>query len=292
MIQETTVRSAEELLRNKISASIIIQSHKSIGGGDINEAYRLDTSDGPFFMKLNSRSRYPYMFEREANGLEILKKHGKLRIPDVIAFGENADDAFLLLEHISSAAKDENYFANLGRGLAYQHKKTAKYFGLDDDNYIGSLQQSNRHHASWAEFFAEERLRPQMRMARDRGVADSKLSRSFESLFIRLEEIFPEEPPALLHGDLWGGNIMSDEKGCPVLIDPAVYYGHREMDLGMSRLFGGFSPGFYEEYHSVYPLEKGWQQRIEICNLYPLMVHVNLFGGAYLASVKSISRKF
>ncbi len=292
MMQETTVRSAEKLLRNKISASIIIQSHQSVSGGDINEAYRLITSEGLFFMKLNSRSRYPAMFEREAGGLELLKKQGNLRIPEVIAFGENPDDAFLLLGHISSAAKNKNYFANLGRGLAQQHKKTAKYFGLDDDNYIGSLHQSNRHHASWAEFFSEERLRPQIRMARDRGVADSKLSRSFESLYRRLEEIFPEEPPALLHGDLWGGNIMSDEKGDPVLIDPAVYYGHREMDLGMSRLFGGFSADFYEEYQREYPLEKGWQQRIEICNLYPLMVHVNLFGGGYLASIKSILRKF
>ncbi len=292
MIQETTIRSAEELLRNKLSKSIIIQSYQSVSGGDINEAYRLITSEGLFFMKLNSQSRYPAMFEREAGGLELLEKLGTLRVPKVIAFGENSDDAFLLLEHISSAAHNKNYFANLGRGLAYQHKKTAKYFGLDDDNYIGSLQQSNRHHASWTEFFAEERLRPQIRMARDRGVADSKLSRWFDSLFMRLEEIFPEEPPALLHGDLWGGNILSDEKGYPVLIDPAVYYGHREMDLGMSRLFGGFSPDFYEEYHRGYPLENGWQQRLEICNLYPLMVHVNLFGGGYLASVNSILRKF
>ncbi len=292
MIQETTVRSAEELLQNQLSASIIIQSHKSISGGDINEAYRLDTSRGHFFMKLNSQSRYPAMFQREASGLELLKKHGKLRIPSVIAYGENADDAFLLLEHISSASKNKNYFAHLGRGLAQQHKKTAKYFGLEEDNYIGSLAQINRKHEKWPEFFAEERLRRQMRMARDRGLADPGLSRALESLFRRLEEIFPEEPPALLHGDLWGGNIMSDEKGDPVLIDPAVYYGHREMDLGMSRLFGGFSPDFYEEYQREYPLEKGWQQRIEICNLYPLMVHVNLFGGAYLASVKSILKKF
>jgi len=131
-----------------------------------------------------------------------------------------------------------------------------------------------------------------VKMARDHGNAGSDTVRAFDRFYRKLDEIFPVEAPSLIHGDLWNGNYMVNENGEAVIIDPAVYYGHREMDLGMSKLFGGFSAGFYEAYNQQYPLEKDWKERLDYCNLYPLMVHVNLFGGGYLNSVKSILRNF
>jgi fructosamine-3-kinase len=129
-------------------------------------------------------------------------------------------------------------------------------------------------------------------MARDKGSMGRDTVQAFERFYNRLDEIFPVERPSLVHGDLWGGNYMSSETGEPVLIDPAVYYGHREMDIGMSRLFGGFAARFYDIYNGVFPLEPGWEERMDYCNIYPLMVHVNLFGGGYLQSVIRILKGF
>ncbi len=154
------------------------------------------------------------------------------------------------------------------------------------------LYQSNKKHDNWIDFFRTERLEKQVKLARDHNRMGKTVVQSFENFYRALPEIFPIEPPAFIHGDLWGGNFMTDENGAPVIIDPAVYYGHREMDLGMSQLFGGFDHAFYEAYHHHFPLEKGWQERVDYCNLYPLMVHLNLFGGGYLNSVQSILRKF
>ena len=180
----------------------------------------------------------------------------------------------------------------MGRRLALLHKHSSDHFGLDHNNYIGSLVQSNRKHLSWTDFFREERLNAQVKLARNTGKLDKGVVSSFERFYNKLDEIFPVEPPALVHGDLWGGNFMVNENGVAVIIDPAIYYGNREMDIGMSMLFGGFSNEFYELYNQHYPLQPEWRNRIEYCNLYPLMVHVNLFGGGYLNSVNTILRQF
>ena len=179
-----------------------------------------------------------------------------------------------------------------GKQLAQLHQNTNTSFGLEESNYIGSLLQQNNLHNNWIDFFINERLKPQIKLARDNGKIDLSTITKFERLYTKLDEIFPEEPPALLHGDLWSGNFMVDEKGGPVIIDPAVYFGHREMDIAMTKLFGGFNQQLYQSYNEHFPLEKGWEQRVDICNLYPLMVHVNLFGGGYLEQVKSILNKF
>jgi fructosamine-3-kinase len=267
-------------------------SDSSVGGGDINEAYRFQTNAGDFFVKKNSASRYPEMFRKEAMGLQLLEAAGELPVPQVVIHGEEADTAFLVLKFVKSGSKSDNFWDLFGTGMAKLHKHSSEAFGLDHDNYIGSLFQSNRQHDNWIDFFREERLNVQVKMARDEGIMGRDTIHAFERFYNRLDEIFPMEPPSLVHGDLWGGNYMSGEKGEPVLIDPAVYFGHREMDIGMSRLFGGFSKAFYEAYQTAYPLAPGWQQRVDFCNLYPLMVHVNLFGGGYINSVRSILSKF
>ena len=165
-------------------------------------------------------------------------------------------------------------------------------FGLDHDNYIGSLPQSNHQHTSWVEFFIEERLEKQIALAKNSGALNNSTIQQFNNLFKRLKEIIPEEKPSLLHGDLWNGNYMLAADGCACLIDAAVYYDHREMDLAMTRLFGGFPEEFYESYHETFPLSSGFEERVDIHNLYPLLVHVNLFGGSYISQVKSVLSRF
>jgi len=279
-------------LINQLGFNIELNSTQSVGGGDINKAYHLNTSVGDFFVKKNSACRFPHMFQKEAQGLKILADANEIPVPGVITFGEEDDVAFLVLKFIKSSGKSENFWDDFGKRLANLHQHTNDHFGLDHDNYIGSLHQSNRKHDNWTDFFREERLDFQVKMARDHGNAGNDTVRAFERFYRKLDEIFPVEAPSLIHGDLWGGNYMINEKGEAVIIDPAVYYGHREMDMGMSKLFGGFSADFYVAYNQQYPLENGWQERLDYCNLYPLMVHVNLFGGGYLNSVKSILRNF
>lgn len=281
---------------NKLSVftktDVKINSVSSVGGGSINDTYKVNTTEGNFFVKKNSASLYPQMFEKEALGLKVLREAKSIELPEVVDFGESENDAFLILRFINNGSETSSFWDDFGRQLGNLHKNSDKHFGLNHDNYIGSLYQYNNKHDNWSDFFRAERLERQVKLARNNGAIDTGTVSAFERFYARLDNIFPQEPPALLHGDLWGGNFMVSEKGNPVIIDPAVYYGHREMDLGMSQLFGGFDHQFYNSYNKHYPLENGWEERLSYCNLYPLMVHVNLFGGGYLQSVKTILRKF
>ena len=292
MLHEALQREIEATLYEKTGYHHTISRVSPLGGGCINHAHVVATDKGRFFVKYNHARRYPGMFEAEARGLEVLKKAGELSVPGVVGAGEAGDQAFLILEFIDSRPQENNFWENFGRGLAKLHMHTNQNFGLDHSNYIGSLPQGNAFSESWTEFFIIRRIQPQLRLSRESGKTDRELERKFERLFARLEEYFPAEPPVLLHGDLWSGNYMTGNNGEAVIIDPAAYFGHRYMDLGMSKLFGGFSQEFYRAYHSEYPLDANWQQGIEIANLYPLMVHVNLFGGGYLGGVNSVLRRF
>jgi protein-ribulosamine 3-kinase len=272
--------------------TVVINEAVPIGGGSINDAYRLDTTAGRFFLKTNSADHYPSMFEAEADGLMRLDEAGPLRVPEVVAHGEEQDVSYLLLEWVESGAKGLNFWVDFGQGLAQLHRHTQKHFGLERDNYIGSLVQCNTPAQDWSSFFIHQRLEPQLKMARDRKRVEAGMVFRFERLFHQMDERFPSEPPALLHGDLWSGNFLCDSQGRPVFIDPAVYYGHREMDLAMTKLFGGFDAELNTAYQAEWPLEKGWEERVDLCNLYPLLVHVNLFGGSYVAQVEAVLKRF
>jgi fructosamine-3-kinase len=212
----------------------------------------------------------------------------------VLAVGEGAaGSAFLALEWLEPGPRARDFDVRLGRGLAALHRAGAPRYGAECDNFIGSLPQDNRAAGSWARFYAERRIAPLLRRARDAGLVSAALLARGERLVLHMEDfVGPEEPPARLHGDLWGGNLHRDGAGAPCLIDPAAYGGQREVDLAMMRLFGGFSGAVFDAYAEVHPLAAGASERTALYQLYPLLVHVNLFGGHYVASFDAALRGY
>jgi fructosamine-3-kinase len=266
---------------------------RRIAGGDINEAYEIGLADGRrLFAKTNRRSPRG-MFAAEARGLAWLAGAQALRVPAVIAASaegtrDGAGPQFLVLELVTSGAPAPDFDERLGRGLAALHRAGAPGFGLDHDNFIGRLAQDNTPAPAWAPFYRARRLEAQLELAVDGGLASARMRRGFERLWGALEGLVgPPEAPARLHGDLWGGNLLCDQRGHPCLIDPAVYGGHREVDLAMMRLFGGFGARVFDAYAEAWTLADGHRERIALYQLYPLMVHVNLFGGGYVGSVEA-----
>ncbi len=274
-------------LQHAVSRKLKILNFRPVYGGDINTSFKLETSTGDFFIKLNDANLYPHMFEKEARGLNTLREAGALYVPEVILTGQVEDTAYLVLEYVeNNGRKDASFWRNFGYGLAELHRHTHTYFGFDEDNYIGSLIQINKPDTSWVNFFIKNRLKYQIQISINKGYFSQDTLDKFEELYELLPHLIPDELPNLLHGDLWAGNFLANKNHGAVLIDPAVYYGSREMDLAMTQLFGGFEDEFYAAYHEAYPLQNGWQKRIKIYQLYPLLVHVNLFGGSYTGSVK------
>lgn len=259
-----------------------------VQGGDISDAFVLTLSDGKRrFLKTHADAPRG-MFQAEARGLAWLNELSALRLPAVIAVADvDAPEQFVVLEHIASAPKSRDHDERLGRGLAALHQSSQEAFGLDHNNFIATLPQSNRPAATWSGFYAAQRLEPMLRLATDAGHATTGLKRAVSDVIARIDELVgPSEAPSRLHGDLWGGNAITDERGLPCLIDPAVYAGGREVDLAMMRLFGGFGPRVFEAYGEAFPLVPGHDRRVALYQLYPLLVHVNLFGGAYVDSAQ------
>ncbi len=281
-----------ELLKQRINNTITLEDFSFTGGGCINNGGRLITSHGRYFLKWNDAARFPAMFKAEAKGLTLLAQSKSMYIPEVIGTGEAGSHQFLVLEFINASYRTQHYWRDFGVQLAALHQTTATFFGLEYDNYIGSLPQQNTFHNSWIDFFIHNRLEAQLRLAERSALADRLLLRNFETLYKKLPDLLITEKPALLHGDLWSGNVMVNQQGAPGLIDPAIYFGHREMDIAMTQLFGGFNPEFLHAYHEAYPLSPGVDDRLQLYKLYPLLVHVNLFGADYLAQVNSILRRF
>jgi fructosamine-3-kinase len=265
----------------------------SLSGGDINDAYRVALEDGrEVFVKANTRLQAA-VFEAEARGLRWLAEPNALRIPKVLLVASDADPVpFLVLELLKEGRRQKDFDEELGRGLATLHGATPAGFGLDYDNWIGSLPQRNTPASNWASFYREHRLAPQVERAKSSGALPGSTVRDFERLYAVLSDRVGEpEPPARLHGDLWGGNLHIGPNGEPCLIDPACYGGHREVDLALMRLFGGFSPRVFDAYDEAYPLQPDSDERVPLYQLYPLLVHVNLFGGGYAQSVAAALRR-
>lgn len=257
-------------------------------GGDINMVYRLETDKGEFVVKCNDAQAFPGMFEAEHRGLELLRDSNSFIVPKVTTHNQVDDTAYLLMEYLPSGNKTDVFWRSFGEKLAQLHKTTSSTFGLDHDNYIGSLEQYNGAYNSAAEFYILQRLEPQFSLAEDNGFFFSRL----EAFYTRISSEIPEEPSALVHGDLWNGNYMVSSNGSPVLIDPAVAFASREMDLAMMQLFGGFPAEVFEIYNENFPLEYDWEDRVSLWQLYYLLVHLNLFGAGYLRQVEAVLRKY
>ncbi len=279
----------KESVKHKIEAVIEekIISHKSISGGCINDAELIITQSGKsFFVKTNSNSKKD-MFLKEANGLKELAKANVIRIPLVIS---SADD-FIIIENIKQQIKNKSFWENFGRNFARLHKFTNKSYGFYEDNYIGSTPQLNladgKESSDWTEFYFNKRLLYQYKLAEKNGYTGEEMRKAFSELEKKIQNIFLDIKvvPSLLHGDLWGGNFISDETGNACLIDPAVYYGHNEADLAMTKLFGGFDNRFYSAYSEEFPLEYGYNYRENVYKLYHVLNHLNLFGSGYYNQV-------
>ncbi|HYC29564.1 MAG TPA: fructosamine kinase family protein, partial [Chitinophagaceae bacterium] len=210
--------------------------------------------------------------------------------PAVHGMYEYDDDQILLLEWIEGGMRTTAFWKNFGQGLAKLHATSNTSCGFHEDNYMGALSQVNTFTESWCDFFREHRLKPQAALAGN--ALPSSMHASLEKLYSKLPSIFPSGPASLLHGDLWSGNFLCNEQSQPVLIDPAVYFGHRSMDLAMTTLFGGFDKAFYDAYAYWHPFPANYREQWEVCNLYPLFIHLNLFGSGYLSSIAACLLRF
>ncbi len=248
-----------------------IISYSSLGGGCIGSCYKVKTTSQDYFVKYYSKTG---ISTEEAHGIKALANSNTVKVPEVL----KADDHFLVLNFIFQGAKVKDFQLILGIKLATLHKTTASKFGFYENNHIGSTPQINKFKKKWIDFYLENRLDYQVSISEDKDIIDT-----YKKLRDKIPEILEKslEEPCLIHGDLWGGNVISNEKGEPVLIDPAVYYGNREMELAMTRLFGGFTVEFYNSYNSEYPLKADWQERQNIYKLYHILNHFNLFGSSY-----------
>jgi len=284
------------ILNSKIKAKIekelnskIIGS-QSLSGGCISNACKIDTDVGKiYFLKYNSTVNNN-MFIKEVHGLQELNKAGVIKIPDVICY----DEDYILLELIAAGNKQKNFSEDFGRKFALLHKFTSEFYGFYEDNYIGSnpqlnISKENEKH-DWTEFYFNKRILFQLQLAEETCNSTSELRKSIAVLENKIDEIVVDdgEKPSLLHGDLWGGNYLINEKGFACLIDPAVYYGNREADLAMTKLFGGFDSWFYEAYNETFPLTAGYEYRENIYKLYHVLNHLNLFGGGYYSQAMSL----
>ena len=279
-------------LRSALETNIgALRSITPVGGGDINAAARVETQDARYFVKWNARPR-PRIFEVEARGLNLLASVNALRVPRVIAVIDQP--AALVLEWIDLGTNKSAAAEALGHGLALQHRSTAPTYGLDHDNYIGAIPQRNTPTRSWIEFFRDQRLGVQRHLAQRNGHLTPDRARRLDQVMDRLDQWIDDSKvvPSLLHGDLWGGNYLSDAQGNPVLIDPAAYYGDRDAEIAFTELFGGFGAQFYAAYNEAWPLDHGYGDRRDLYNLYHLLNHLNLFGEGYGGSVDAILRQY
>jgi len=276
-------KRAEELLGSSVVATA------PVAGGDISTATRMRLSDGTTaLMKTNPHAPEGF-FDAEVRGLRWLEEAGGVAVPEVLA----SDQECLILRWVEPGKTTIDAAVAFGQALATTHASAAPAYGFDEDGFIGRLPLPNRTAPTWAEFYATRRVLPYLKLARDRGHATEEHAAAVEAVIGRLPDLLPEEPPSRLHGDLWNGNVIWALDGVARVIDPAAYGGHREADLAMMALFGlPHLPRVMEAYAEVSPLADGWEERLPLHQLFPLLVHASMFGGGYAARAADIAARF
>jgi fructosamine-3-kinase len=283
-------RSVEAALEDRTGSAAEVVGTREVGGGCISPTARIETGGGGvYFLKWSTDTLPDGLLSAEADGLARLAAAGAIRVPEVVARDDGAS-AWLLLEWLPPGSAGPGSWSRLGRSLAALHHERADRFGAPADNFIGSLPQANDPGDSWARFWEDRRLAPQLRSAVESGLLDRGDEDRFQALFRRLPDLLgpgQEDGPSLLHGDLWNGNVHMMEGGEAAVVDPSVYSGHREVDLAMADLFGGFPAAFREAYEAEWPLAPGYVPvRRAVYQLYYLLVHVNLFGAGYVGRTR------
>lgn len=282
-----TKAQLEELLNEPVISVDVVS------GGDIAHAQRVDTVNYSYFVKSAQFPNAEELFEKEALGLKLLRESESIGIPKVLGTGTLEQNSYLLLEFIDSKPAEPKDMEALGRQLAQLHQAAISYnFGLPFDNFIGKLPQSNSPCMEWSSFYVKKRLMPQLRLAIDQNLLEYSAVPEETQLFKICSNLFGKITPALLHGDLWNGNYLISTGSKPYLIDPAVYYGHNEVDLAMTKLFGGFTPEFYRAYHEIIPPHQNQKELVGVYQLYYLLVHLNLFGSSYRNNVLRILNRY
>ncbi len=266
---------------------------QSLSGGSISSAYRLKWNKGAYFLKVNSSSNALEMFVAEQKGLQAIEETATIAVPKVHHVEMYDNKAFLLMDYVESKSANSNEFKTLGTQLAKLHLNHHNTFGFSSNNFIGSLPQSNSQHRSWAEFYWQERIAPQLKLAEQNNMLKSNEIPSAQTAISVFADLFENNiKPSLLHGDLWAGNYLIATNGTPFLIDPAVYWGHSMVDIAMSKLFGGFDIEFYSAYHDIIPKTPNYNAQIDLYQLYFLLVHLNMFGRSYYGSVAAILKRY
>lgn len=263
-----------------------IADTRSVGGGCINQSYKISGNDTEYFVKLNDASQVE-MFAAEALGLKQMHATQTITVPQPICWGTADNSSYIVLQWLDLGRGDSSSWSSMGRQLAQMHRQgTAERFGWSRNNTIGSTPQINTWMDNWADFFAEQRIGYQLKLAKRRGAGFPDTSKVVKAVKNKLADRQPQA--SLLHGDLWSGNAAIATDGAPIIIDPATYYGDREADLAMTELFGRFPTAFYNGYNETWQLESGYQQRKSIYNLYHVLNHFNLFGGGYASQAQRI----
>ena len=266
---------------------------QSLSGGSISSAYHLKGVDSDYFLKVNSNSDALNMFVAEQTGLKAIEETKTIAVPKVHQVDTFEGKSFLLMDYVESKHTNPDDYKTLGTQLAQLHLNHKDKFGFISDNFIGSLPQSNKQHANWAEFYWHERIAPQLKLAEQNTMLISNEIPTAQTAITIFENLLENNiGPSLLHGDLWSGNYLIATDGTPFLIDPAVYYGHSMVDIAMSKLFGGFGNEFYSAYQEIIPKTEKYNAQIDLYQLYFLLVHLNMFGQGYYGGVAAILKRY
>lgn len=263
------------------------------GHSSFYQTFKVITDSDQYFIKWTDKQNIKVNLEYEFKGLQVLANVIPTSVPRILSYDEYDATRYLIIEFIATDSANHK-LADFGKAavrLAQIHTQQSVHYGLEYDNSLGPLIQINKQNTNWADFFVECRLTPQIELLKRGSDQYFELIHLSEGLIKRVPDVLIQCVPSLLHGDFWSGNLLFNEQGDPYFIDPAISYGHYEVDIAMSKLFGGFSDLFYKKYFEIRPKENGYEDRIRVYQIYFLLVHVNIFGFSYLSQTMAAIRK-